>query len=840
MEEFKRKLEALRPGKYTIQVNSEYKGRNIKIEIICNICGYDFSITPRSLLQANIKENCISCKGKCVDTKSFIIKAEKTRPKRFSYSLVKYDGYHIDVEIICLLCNNTFKIKPINFLDSRTFEPCPYCRGQATDKNTFIIKAVKTRGNNKYDFSNTIYNGTNSEIKIKCLTCNFTFSTTPTNFLSDRVDEPCMFCRKKVTNKQNFIYEAEKIRKTEYDYSLVNFIDGSTEIDLICKKCETIFQIKPTDLFDLENNCLCIFCNISWNTQNFIEKAEILKPKLYNYSKINYIDYNTEIEIICNKCNTSIFVTPKKFFNNKTTELCIKCNDKCINLDSFIKKAKKIRNDFYDYNLSTYNGYHNDITIKCKRCQNEFITNPSNFLDSRTIEPCPICCTHKKLNLTINDYQKLASENNGKYLSNYIPTSTCKKSGLWQCKKGHKWFAKYTDIFHNKSWCPICFIFKRRLIDYKNFAIYMGGEYIIDEIPENTNIECLWTCFSKHTWYDSFDNVHDGNWCKECNFIPEFMQFNKLLSNKGINIEKTLIDYQNLAKEKKSEYILDEIPKNSTIYIEGWKCDKGHIFSCSYSNLLKMNCCPTCTYLSRKVPIEKYHEIANFRGGKFIDNRIPERCDINYKWQCEFGHIWEACYHSVNRFTWCPMCKNKTEKILYDYLTEKNYDTVIKEFQIEESINPLTGKHFRYDFLITLNDTSIIIELDGYQHFRNVLNWTSAEVTRKRDVYKMIKAIRSGYYLIRLLQDDVYNNKNNWKEKLFTKIDEIFLLAENQRDNKTIYILSESNLYDKHISLYYEWENKDDVIDLLITEKDNDEQNLIEGIEDLNLEDNDK
>ena len=63
-------------------------------------------------------------------------------------------------------------------------------------------------------------------------------------------------------------------------------------------------------------------------------------------------------------------------------------------------------------------------------------------------------------------------------------------------------------------------------------------------------------------------------------------------------------------------------------------------------------------------------------------------------------------------------------------------------------------------------DNNLIIELDGQQHFHNVSNWCDVEARQKCDVYKMQKAILNGYSIIRLLQSDVWNDKNNWEEKL--------------------------------------------------------------------------
>ena len=64
---------------------------------------------------------------------------------------------------------------------------------------------------------------------------------------------------------------------------------------------------------------------------------------------------------------------------------------------------------------------------------------------------------------------------------------------------------------------------------------------------------------------------------------------------------------------------------------------------------------------------------------------------------------------------------------------------------------------------------------------------------RKRNVYKMKCANEREYNIIRLLQEDVLKNKNNWKKKLSTSILNII--------NNTIMnqYISKTNIYSEHI-----------------------------------------
>jgi hypothetical protein len=139
----------------------------------------------------------------------------------------------------------------------------------------------------------------------------------------------------------------------------------------------------------------------------------------------------------------------------------------------------------------------------------------------------------------------------------------------------------------------------------------------------------------------------------------------------------------------------------------------------------------------------------------------------------------------------CSICVNKTESKLYKWL-KSIYPNVVKEYKAGWCINPLSNRYLRYDFMIP--DSMTIIELDGGQHFKQVRNWDNPLYTIKKDIFKMQKAKSKGYKIIRILQQDVYKNNNEWLNKN--------LLSEiNNSDRKDIFISSIDNIYDEHKKL---------------------------------------
>jgi len=61
-----------------------------------------------------------------------------------------------------------------------------------------------------------------------------------------------------------------------------------------------------------------------------------------------------------------------------------------------------------------------------------------------------------------------------------------------------------------------------------------------------------------------------------------------------------------------------------------------------------------------------------------------------------------------------------------------------------------------------LEDLNIIIEQDGPQHFNQIGNWASPELTKINDLYKMKCANENGYSVIRILQKDIWHDKYDW------------------------------------------------------------------------------
>jgi hypothetical protein len=134
-----------------------------------------------------------------------------------------------------------------------------------------------------------------------------------------------------INNKNNiFIEKAIKIHGDKYDYSKVNYKNSSTKIIIICKIHGEFLQIPNKHL----SKSGCIECGKKnkLTLEKFIEKAQKIHNDKYDYSKVNYINWKTNIIIIC-KIHGEFQQQPNSHLQGKG---CNKCAQIIINkLNSF-------------------------------------------------------------------------------------------------------------------------------------------------------------------------------------------------------------------------------------------------------------------------------------------------------------------------------------------------------------------------------------------------------------------------------------------------------------------------------------------------------------------------
>lgn len=133
-----------------------------------------------------------------------------------------------------------------------------------------------------------------------------------------------------------------------------------------------------------------------------------------------------------------------------------------------------------------------------------------------------------------------------------------------------------------------------------------------------------------------------------------------------------------------------------------------------------------------------------------------------YKLECnKCNRHYNQCASNMEKHG-CSMCNNKTEVKLFNFL-KLNYD-------VETQVKFCWSGKFSFDFRVD----NILIELDGPQHFRPIARWKSGWQHVENDVIKEELAVQNHFFVLRVLQKDVFEDKNDWQTYLTTEMKNVF------------------------------------------------------------------
>ena len=341
-----------------------------------------------------------------LDTLKIIERFKLKHGDKYDYSKVNYVNTH---EKVCIICpeHGEFWQTPHDHLRGNG---CPKCARQRKTTQGFILKAIKKHGG-KYDYSKANYIGCKKKI---CIICpkHGEFWQMPNTHLSGC---GCQECKKEAIHNslarthEQFIEKAKEIHGDKYDYSKVEYKNTETKVCIICPEHGEFWQTPHKHL----NGRGCPTCgnlrkgNSSRGTKEvFIKKARKVHGDKYDYSKVDYTNAMTKVCIICPK-HGEFWQTPAQHICGNGCKECRKeylHNKFVFTKDDFIKRAKKIHNDKYDYSMVEYNGMHKKVHIICP-VHGEFWQTPHSHLKN---EGCPSCRESKMEKYIAN---KLSEEN---------------------------------------------------------------------------------------------------------------------------------------------------------------------------------------------------------------------------------------------------------------------------------------------------------------------------------------------------------------------------------------------------------------------------------------------
>ena len=278
----------------------------------------------------------------------------------------------------------------------------------------FITKAKEVHGD-KYDYSNVEYVNTNVKV---CIICpeHGEFCQSPHGHLRGRGCPKCGANKRyksRTSTTEIFIEKAIKIHGDKYDYSKINYINNHTKVCIVCPEHGEFWQT-PGSHTNIGNGCpLCGNKNGSEKRLKsiniFIKQAKEIHGDKYDYSKVEYSGNHEKVIIICPE-HGEFLQSPDKHLQGHG---CPKCAGNIkLTTEDFLKKAKKVHGDKYDYSKVDYKTSIIPVCIICPK-HGEFLQKPNKHLCGCGCPKCGISKSTSKMELGIKSFLE---DNNIKYI----------------------------------------------------------------------------------------------------------------------------------------------------------------------------------------------------------------------------------------------------------------------------------------------------------------------------------------------------------------------------------------------------------------------------------------
>jgi hypothetical protein len=233
-------------------------------------------------------------------------------------------------------------------------------------REQIIAKFVKVHGD-RYDYSLVDYKGCGQYITIVCKE-HGPFPQMPESHYSGHGCRACYEERANWIDADNFIQKAKSVHGDKYDYALVKFVDIYTEVVVICRD-HGPFNQKPK--YHINNQSGCLHCR----DPVVIDRVALFDRFVKAARKIHGLKYEYDLDVFVNM-STKTLITCKKHGKWPTTPTlhvskkqgCKRCADEAQSHSTewFIKEAKKIHGDRYDYSLVEYTTKTKYVSIICR------------------------------------------------------------------------------------------------------------------------------------------------------------------------------------------------------------------------------------------------------------------------------------------------------------------------------------------------------------------------------------------------------------------------------------------------------------------------------------------
>lgn len=281
----------------------DYKSSRDYMEILCNTHKTVFKQRPSAHLQGQGCPECgqISAILNMSKTQDeFIESLQKIYGNTYDYSRVNYTGAFNKVEIVCKK-HGSFLIAANNALSKRANSLCIKCNKElnlTVRGKAFIEKSTELHAG-KYDYSEVVYKGNKTRVKLRCKIHDHDFYTIPNKHMTSLAG--CPICAKETMNR----WTINAVMKNKQSFDRRN---GSCYLFKISNASEAYYKVGFTSLTpkercsqinaELTDYTCDVISSFSGTLTNAIKLEKVLH-NIYKYKRYSNIpiDFGGKTEL---------------------------------------------------------------------------------------------------------------------------------------------------------------------------------------------------------------------------------------------------------------------------------------------------------------------------------------------------------------------------------------------------------------------------------------------------------------------------------------------------------------------------------------------------------------
>lgn len=315
--------------------------------------------------------------------------------------------------------------------------------------------------------------------------------------------------------REQFVARARKTHGDKYDYSKAEYVDTRTKVCITCRLHGDFFSSPANHMRG--RGCPKCSGHHKRTNKEFIEDARKVHGNKYDYSKCNFIAVNDKVCIVC-PIHGEFWQKPSEHLSGHGCFICgnsLKGDYARLTAEEFVRKARKIHGEKYNYSKAEYVNAQTKVCIACP-VHGEFWQTPNSHLKG---QGCPKCGREKSelSQRSTLDYvlAKFAATHGEEYDYSLVEYKGDSKKVKIICNK-HGVFEQTPSHHIQGNGCPRCASSKGE----KKIRAFLQEHEIafIDQYKITTQIT-LWgkdECF----WVDFF--IPDKNLIIEFNGVQHY------------------------------------------------------------------------------------------------------------------------------------------------------------------------------------------------------------------------------------------------------------------------------------------------------------------------------